>query len=40
MFGMYLLAMLFIGFLGYRSTYNLDDCILGERSLGSFVTAL
>ena len=40
MFGLYLLAMLFIGFLGYRGTDNLDDYILGGRSLGSFVTAL
>ena len=32
--------MLFIGFLGYRGTDNLDDYILGGRSLGSFVTAL
>ena len=40
MFGIYLLAMLFIGFLGYRGTDNLDDYILGGRSLGSFVTAL
>ena len=40
MFGIYLCAMLFIGFLGYRGTDNLDDYILGGRSLGSFVTAL
>ena len=40
MFSVYLFAMLFIGFLGYRSTNNLDDYILGGRSLGSFVTAL
>ena len=33
MFGIYLLAMLFIGFLGYRGTDNLDDYILGGRSL-------
>lgn len=39
-FGIYLLAMLGIGFLGYRGTQNLDDYILGGRSLGSFVTAL
>ena len=39
-FGIYLFAMLFIGFLGYRGTDNLDDYILGGRSLGSFVTAL
>ncbi|MDY7577010.1 sodium/proline symporter PutP [Herbaspirillum sp. RTI4] len=40
MFSIYLFAMLFIGILGYRSTNNLDDYILGGRSLGSFVTAL
>ena len=40
MFSIYLFAMLFIGFLGYRNTNNLDDYILGGRSLGSFVTAL
>ncbi len=40
MFGLYLLAMLCIGFLGYRGTDSLDDYILGGRSLGSFVTAL
>ena len=39
-FGIYLLAMLLIGWLGYRSTANLSDYILGGRSLGSFVTAL
>jgi sodium/proline symporter len=39
-FSIYLLAMLGIGFLGYRGTQNLDDYILGGRSLGSFVTAL
>ncbi len=39
-FGIYLFGMLFIGFLGYRATDNLDDYILGGRSLGSFVTAL
>ena len=39
-FGIYLLAMLFMGWLGYRSTKNLSDYILGGRSLGSFVTAL
>jgi sodium/proline symporter len=40
MFSLYLLLMLFIGFLGYRGTQSLDDYILGGRSLGSFVTAL
>ena len=39
-FGVYLLAMLLIGWFGYRSTRNLADYILGGRSLGSFVTAL
>lgn len=39
-FGIYLLGMLLIGWLGYRSTQNLSDYILGGRSLGSFVTAL
>ena len=39
-FVIYLLTMLFIGWLGYRSTKNLSDYILGGRSLGSFVTAL
>ena len=40
MFGIYLIAMLGIGWLGYFSTKNLSDYILGGRSLGSFVTAL
>ncbi|MEZ7847288.1 MAG: sodium/proline symporter PutP [Polaromonas sp.] len=40
MFSIYLLVMLFIGFLGYRKTNSLDDYILGGRKLGSFVTAL
>jgi len=39
-FGIYLLAMLGIGWAGYRATTNLSDYILGGRSLGSFVTAL
>ncbi|KAF1020646.1 MAG: Sodium/proline symporter [Paracidovorax wautersii] len=39
-FGIYLLAMLGIGWLGYKATTNLSDYILGGRSLGSFVTAL
>lgn len=40
MFSIYLFTMLFVGLLGYRSTNNLDDYILGGRRLGSFVTAL
>ena len=40
MFGIYILAMLGIGFAAYRYTNNLSDYILGGRSLGSFVTAL
>ena len=36
----YILAMLGIGLYAYFSTKNLDDYILGGRSLGSFVTAL
>ncbi len=40
MFSIYLLVMLFIGFLGYRKTNSLVDYILGGRKLGSFVTAL
>ncbi|NYT43927.1 sodium/proline symporter PutP [Alcaligenaceae bacterium] len=40
MFVIYILAMLVIGWLGYRSTANLSDYILGGRRLGSFVTAL
>jgi len=39
-FVVYLFGMLFIGWLGYRSTQNLSDYILGGRSLGSFVTGL
>lgn len=39
-FAIYLLGMLLIGWLGYRSTQSLSDYILGGRSLGSFVTAL
>ena len=39
-FGIYLLAMLGIGFVAWRRTRNFDDYILGGRSLGSFVTAL
>lgn len=40
MFAIYLVAMLGIGAIGYFSTKNLSDYILGGRSLGSFVTAL
>ena len=39
-FGIYLLAMVGIGFAAWRSTKNLDDYILGGRSLGGYVTAL
>lgn len=40
MFTIYLLLMLGVGWLGYMSTKNLSDYILGGRSLGSVVTAL
>ncbi|MBK4716676.1 MULTISPECIES: sodium/proline symporter PutP [Tenebrionibacter/Tenebrionicola group] len=39
-FFIYILGMIFIGFIAWRSTKNFDDYILGGRSLGSFVTAL
>jgi sodium/proline symporter len=39
-FGLYLLAMVGIGFAAWRSTHGLDDYILGGRSLGGYVTAL
>ena len=39
-FGLYLIAMVMIGFIAWRSTRSFDDYILGGRSLGSFVTAL
>lgn len=39
-FCVYILGMVFIGFLAWRSTKNFDDYILGGRSLGSVVTAL
>lgn len=39
-FGLYLTAMVLIGFVAWRSTHSFDDYILGGRSLGSFVTAL
>ncbi len=40
MFILYILSMLFIGWLGYYSTRNLSDYILGGRRLGKVVTAL
>ncbi len=40
MFGVYIALMLLIGVLGYRSTGDLSDYILGGRSLGAFVVAL
>lgn len=39
-FAFYLLAMVVIGFIAWRSTSSFDDYILGGRSLGSYVTAL
>lgn len=39
-FGIYLLAMLGIGFAAWRRTRDFDDYILGGRSLGGYVTAL
>ncbi|WP_380177408.1 sodium/proline symporter PutP [Kalamiella sp. sgz302252] len=39
-FCVYILGMVLIGFLAWRSTKNFDDYILGGRSLGSVVTAL
>ncbi|MFG1172260.1 sodium/proline symporter PutP [Erwiniaceae bacterium CAU 1747] len=39
-FCVYILGMVLIGFIAYRSTKNFDDYILGGRSLGSVVTAL
>jgi sodium/proline symporter len=39
-FAIYLLAMIAIGFMAWRSTRSFDDYILGGRSLGSYVTAL
>ncbi|WP_034915581.1 sodium/proline symporter PutP [Erwinia sp. 9145] len=39
-FCIYILGMVLIGFVAWRSTKNFDDYILGGRSLGSFVTAL
>jgi sodium/proline symporter len=40
MFAIYLIAMLLIGWMGYRATANFSDYILGGRSLGPVVTAL
>ncbi|MCL2310670.1 MAG: sodium/proline symporter PutP [Proteobacteria bacterium] len=40
MFFIYILAMLAIGFMGWRQTSNLSDYILGGRRLGALVTAL
>lgn len=40
MFVIYIVAMLLIGWLGYRSTEDLSDYILGGRKLGPFVVAL
>lgn len=39
-FSIYIIAMLGLGWLGYRATKNLSDYILGGRRLNSFVTAL
>jgi sodium/proline symporter len=39
-FAIYLLVMVGIGFMAWRSTRSFDDYILGGRSLGSYVTAL
>jgi sodium/proline symporter len=39
-FGLYLFAMVVIGFVAWRATRSFDDYILGGRSLGSVVTAL
>lgn len=39
-FAIYILLMVGIGFVAWRSIKNLDDYILGGRNLGSFVTAL
>lgn len=38
--GIYMAAMLFIGWYAYRKTNNLTDYMLGGRSLGPAVTAL
>ncbi|MBN8261514.1 MAG: sodium/proline symporter PutP, partial [Xanthomonadales bacterium] len=39
-FGIYLLAMVGIGFVAWKRTRDFDDYILGGRSLGGYVTAL
>ena len=39
-FAIYILLMIGIGFVAWRSINTLDDYILGGRNLGSFVTAL
>lgn len=39
-FFIYIVAMLGLGFLGWRQTNNLSDYILGGRRLGALVTAL
>jgi sodium/proline symporter len=39
-FLIYLSALIFLGILAYRRTYNLADYVLGGRKLGSLVTAL
>ena len=39
-FGIYLVAMVGIGFVAWRRTRDFDDYILGGRSLGGYVTAL
>ncbi|MDO5667956.1 MAG: sodium/proline symporter PutP [Alcaligenaceae bacterium] len=39
-FAIYIIGMMVIGYLGYRSTKDLSDFILGGRSLGPFVVAL
>ena len=39
-FGLYLVAMVAIGFIAWRRTRDFDDYILGGRSFGGYVTAL
>ena len=39
-FGIYLAAMVGIGFVAWKRTRDFDDYILGGRSLGGYVTAL
>lgn len=38
--GIYMAAMLYIGWYSYKKTSNLTDYMLGGRSLGPAVTAL